>query len=175
MSPTSKKRSRESSLLGLTSSVITCRNRGRPRLFSHSNLQPVKATCRAITQALISRKICIIHGTRRGCRVQYPAEVDRRALPEPTGSAIDHLKTRRYSNLYARCGAPGLDGVHPGAPPAPRVHLKYLNGLILSIEPRSTGTRDETTLTLSRPGGRALANFRCRWNAQRNIADEELQ
>lgn len=33
---------------------------------------------------------------------------------------------------------------------SPRVHLKYLNGLILSIEPRSTGTRDETTLTLPR-------------------------
>lgn len=40
-------------------------SRPPPPVFRHSNLQPVKAMCRAITQALISRKICIIHGARR--------------------------------------------------------------------------------------------------------------
>lgn len=127
------------------------RGRGRPRLFSHSNLQPVKATCRAITQALISRKICIIHGTRRGCRVQYPAEVDRRvARAHRLGDRP--LENSPLLEFVCSIWSPGLDGVHPGAPPASRVHLKYLNGLILSIEPHSTGTRDETTLTL--PTGR---------------------
>lgn len=52
------------------SSLLRSKSRCRlarppPPVFWHSNLQPVKARCRAITQALISRKICIIHGARR--------------------------------------------------------------------------------------------------------------
>lgn len=155
------------------SSVIACRNRdARPwpclRLFSHSNLQPVKATCRSITQALISWKICIIHGTRRGCRVQYPAEVDRRTLPEPTArrSTTWKLAATRICMLDVELG---LDGVHPGAlAPGSFEISKWINFI-----DRAAFDRDARRDNINFPalgGGGGLANFRCRWNAQREIS-----
>ncbi|CAL1675772.1 unnamed protein product [Lasius platythorax] len=153
--------------------------RDRLRWFSHSNLQPVKATCRAITQALISRKICIIHGTRRGCCVQYPAEVDRRALPELTARLGDRpLENSPLLEFVCSMWSAVSPGGWGASRRTRRVHLKYLNGLILSIEPRSTGTRDETTLT--HPSGERGGEV---WRmsdaalkrATKYRADEELQ
>jgi len=104
--------------------------------------------CRAITQTLISRKICIIHGARR-----VPRTIFREG--RRTSATRASVRDRPLENsplLEFVCSM--WSSVSPGGWGAfrrtRRVHLKYLNGLILSIEsPRPTG-RDETTLTLPR-------------------------
>jgi len=92
------------------------------------------------------------------CRAQYSAGA---VEPRPE-RAIDHLKTRLYSNLYAPCGASPVwtPGGRDASRRARRLHLKYLNGLILSIErPRARDARRDNinslslslSLSLSRP------------------------
>jgi len=90
------------------------------------------------------------------CRAQYSAGA---VEPRPE-RAIDHLKTRLYSNLYARCGASPMrtPGGRDASRRARRVHLKYLNGLILSIEPpRARDARRDNINSLLPPSPRHAA------------------